>query len=146
MVRSVVEGLVPCLCRKRCIKQEFTSADSPQFSGVAEHAIGLIESTGHAARIQASVITLGRSYRRPNSCGPRRLTGRVMLIAQRLQKSQATTQQMKRDMRNHRRSSILPYLKPGYYRFRKETNRRRKRKNAFTSALRATTLEAPIAC
>ena len=41
------------LCRSRCIKQEFTTADSPQFNGVAERALGLIETTAMAGRTQA---------------------------------------------------------------------------------------------
>ena len=32
------------ICRSRCIKQEFTMADSLQFNGVAERALGLIET------------------------------------------------------------------------------------------------------
>ena len=35
------------LCRLRCIKQDFTTTDSPQFNGVAERALGLIETAGH---------------------------------------------------------------------------------------------------
>ena len=41
------------LCRSRCIKQEFTTADSPQYNGVAERALGLIEKAAMAGRIQA---------------------------------------------------------------------------------------------
>ena len=40
------------LCRYRGIKQEFTTADRPQFNGVAERALGLIETTAMACRIQ----------------------------------------------------------------------------------------------
>ena len=39
------------LCRSRGIKQEFTTADSPQFNGVAEPALGLIETAATAGRI-----------------------------------------------------------------------------------------------
>ena len=41
------------LCRSRGIKQEFTTADSPQFNGVTERALGLIETAAMADRIQA---------------------------------------------------------------------------------------------
>ena len=41
------------LCRTRGIKQEFTTADSPQFNGVAERALGLIETAAMTGRIQA---------------------------------------------------------------------------------------------
>ena len=40
------------LYRSRCIKQEFTTADSPQLNGVAERALGLIETAAMAGRIQ----------------------------------------------------------------------------------------------
>ena len=41
------------LCRSRCIKQEFTTADRPQLNGVAERVLGLIETAAMAGRIQA---------------------------------------------------------------------------------------------
>ena len=41
------------LCHKRGIKPEFTPADSPKYNGVAERALGLINDTAVAARIQA---------------------------------------------------------------------------------------------
>ena len=46
-------GAFADLCRKRGIRQEFTTADSPQFNGVAERGIPKIESVGKAAIIQA---------------------------------------------------------------------------------------------
>ena len=42
------------LCRERNIKQEFTAADSPEYNGVAERGLALIESAALASRIQAS--------------------------------------------------------------------------------------------
>ena len=47
------------LCRSRWTKQEFTTADSPQFNGVAERALGLIETTAMAGRIQARELFPG---------------------------------------------------------------------------------------
>ena len=47
------------LCRTRGIKQEFTTADSPQFNGVAERALGLIETAAMAGRIQARELYPG---------------------------------------------------------------------------------------
>ena len=47
------------LCRSRGIKQEFTTADSPQFNGVAERALGLIETATMAGRIQARELFPG---------------------------------------------------------------------------------------
>ena len=39
------------LCRERNIKQEFTTADSPEYNGVAERGLAMIESAALAARI-----------------------------------------------------------------------------------------------
>ena len=47
------------LCRSRCIKQDFTTAGSPEFNGVAERALGLIETAAMAGRIQARELFPG---------------------------------------------------------------------------------------
>ena len=47
------------LCRSRCNKQEFTTADSPQFNGVAERALDLIETAAMAGRIEARELFPG---------------------------------------------------------------------------------------
>ena len=52
-------GYFADLCRERGIRQEFTTANSPQFNGVAERGIAMIESTGKAALIQAKCMFSG---------------------------------------------------------------------------------------
>ena len=47
------------LCRERNIKQELTTADSPEYNGVAERGLATIESPALAARIQASELFPG---------------------------------------------------------------------------------------
>ena len=47
------------LCRDRGIKQEFTTADSPEMNGIAERALGMIEASAMAARLQAKEIFAG---------------------------------------------------------------------------------------
>ena len=47
------------LCRSRCIKQEFTTADSPHYNGVAERALGFIETVAMAGRTQARELFPG---------------------------------------------------------------------------------------
>lgn len=44
------------VCRGFNIKQEFTTAKSPEFKGVAERGLGVIEKAALAARIQAPII------------------------------------------------------------------------------------------
>ena len=44
------------MCSELLIKQEFTPAYSPQFNGVAERGLGMIETAAKAARIQAKVL------------------------------------------------------------------------------------------
>ena len=52
-------GQFGALCRSRCIKQEFTTADSPQLNEVAERLLGLIETATMAGRIQARELFPG---------------------------------------------------------------------------------------
>ena len=50
------EGRFADLCRTRGIKQEFTTADSPEYNGVAERALGLIDASARAAVVQAQEL------------------------------------------------------------------------------------------
>ena len=60
------------LCRERNIKQEFTTADSPEHNGVAERGLAMIESVALAARIQASELFPGFILPNKCRCGQRR--------------------------------------------------------------------------
>ena len=66
-------------CRSRCIKQEFTTADSPQFNGVAERALGLIETAAMAGRMQARELLPGAQLPAAESFWAEGRTGRAML-------------------------------------------------------------------
>ena len=50
------EGRFADLCRTRGIKQEFTTADSPEYNGVAERALGMIDAAARSAIIQAQEL------------------------------------------------------------------------------------------
>ena len=52
VVNSAGGSLDTCVDHE-VFKQEFTTADGPQFNGVAERALGLIETAAMAGRIQA---------------------------------------------------------------------------------------------
>ena len=54
-------------CREWHIRQEFTTADSPQFNGVAEWGIAMIESAGKAATIEAGLNVPGMGIPSGNS-------------------------------------------------------------------------------
>ena len=57
-------GYLADLCRERgSFRQEYTIANNPQFNGVAERRIAMIESTGKAASIQANVCSQVRTFR-----------------------------------------------------------------------------------
>ena len=60
------------LCWERNIKQELTTADSPEYNGVAERGLAMIESAVLAARIQASKLFPGFYIRKNRRCGRRR--------------------------------------------------------------------------
>lgn len=49
-------GEFASVCNELLIKQEFTPAHSPQYNGVAERGLGLIEEAAMAARVQAKVL------------------------------------------------------------------------------------------
>ena len=55
------EGKFGKLYREQKIKQEFTTADRPEYNGVAERGSAMIESAARAARIQASELFPGNS-------------------------------------------------------------------------------------
>ena len=69
------------------IRQEFATADSPQYDGVAERQIAIIEAAGLAARIQAAAKYLNKFFPRGERvCGPNKLIGLVThYIARQLQ-------------------------------------------------------------
>ena len=53
------QGDLAKLCRRHNIRQEFTTADSPKFNGVAEHHTAMVESVGMAAQVQAKSLFRG---------------------------------------------------------------------------------------
>ena len=56
-----IEGKFGKLCRERKRKQEFITADSPDYNGVAERGVAMIESAALAATTQASELFSGYS-------------------------------------------------------------------------------------
>ena len=44
------------LCREHGIREEYIPVDSPEYNGVAERAIAMVEKAAMAARIQAKVL------------------------------------------------------------------------------------------
>ena len=44
------------VCRKYCIKEDFTNAKSPTLNGVAQRALGITQNAAIAARIQAPIL------------------------------------------------------------------------------------------
>ena len=67
------ESAFRALCTTEKIMQEFRTADSPKYKGVAERQIAIIEAAGFAARIQAAAKYLNEVF--PRSCGPSKLIG-----------------------------------------------------------------------
>ena len=47
------------MCKDRNIRQEYTTADSPEFNGVAERRTAMVESAGLPAHLQAKVENPG---------------------------------------------------------------------------------------
>ena len=53
--REFFGGAFGELCRKRCIKQEFTPADSPKYNGVRQQVVRAGRSHGRAPRLRPRV-------------------------------------------------------------------------------------------
>ena len=56
-----MEGKFGKLCRERKTKQVFTTAESPEYNGIAERGLAMIEPAALAARIEASELFPGYS-------------------------------------------------------------------------------------
>ena len=69
------KGAFGVLCTTGKIKQEFTTVDSPQYNGVAERQIVIIEAAGLAARIQAAVKYPNEVFPRGESLWASKLIG-----------------------------------------------------------------------
>ena len=72
-------GTFADLCRSRGIKQQFTTADSSQFNGVAERALDWIAMAAMAGRNQGRELFPGAHLPETESLWLKRRTGRVML-------------------------------------------------------------------
>ena len=71
------KGGFGALCTREKIKQAIRTAGSPQYNGVAEREIAIIEAAGLPARIQAAAKYPTRFYRAERVCGPSKLIGLV---------------------------------------------------------------------
>ena len=126
------------LYRSRCIKQQFTTADSPQFNGVAA-MVGRIQArellpgaqspATESLWAEASHWACNALNRTATSADPANNSPYEMWYG------------------NPLPVVLLPFLKPGYCNLkRKNTRLSRKRRRVFTWALRLTAPETPYEC
>ena len=117
-----MEGLFGKLSREQKIKQEFTTADSPEYNGVAERGLDMIKSAALAARIQASELFPGYSIPEGPSlwaeatnwaCDAYNRTATVAISGNRSPHEMFYEETPQ--------SSPIPFLKPGFYKL-KRTN------------------------
>ena len=105
------------LCRERNIKQEFTTADSPEYNSVAERGLAMIESAALAARIQATELFPG--FNVPE--GPSLLSAEAMSWACDAYSRTATVANPENRSpyemfyESIPETSPIPFLKPRYY-------------------------------
>ena len=71
------KGAFGAFCTTEKIRQDFTTADSPQYNGVAKRQIAIIEAASLAARIQAGAKYPTRFFRAERVSGPSKLIGLV---------------------------------------------------------------------
>ncbi|CAM9569949.1 unnamed protein product [Ascophyllum nodosum] len=118
-----MQGKFGKLGREIKIKQELTTADSPEYNGVVERGLAMIESAALAARVQASELFPGCSI--PEGPSLRAETMNWACDAY----NQIATVANSGNRSPHEmfygetpRSSPIPFLKPGFCKF-KRTNK-----------------------
>ena len=130
------------LRRSRGITQEFTTADSPHFNGVAERALRLIETAAIAGLIQANEFFPGAEL--PSTAS---LWAEAFHWACDALNRTAMTANPERKTPHelwHGSSPpvvLLPFLKPGYCKGKREYKSQAKAQECFTLALHQTTSE-----
>ena len=118
-----MEGKFGKLWRERKIKQEFTTADSPEYNGVAERGLAMIESAALAARIQASKLFPGCSIPEGASLWAEAMNwacGAYNCIATVASSGNCSPHETFYGVTPQ--SSPIPFLKPGFCKF-KRTNK-----------------------
>ena len=116
MLRSLV-GSEMCIRDRSNIKRRFTTADSPEYNGVAERGLAIIESAALADRIQAPELFPG--FNIPE--GPS-LWAEAMSWACDAYNRTATVANPEMFYGKNPETSPIPFLKPGYYKS-KRTNK-----------------------
>ena len=101
------------LCRSRGIKQ-FTTADSPQFNGVPERALGLVETAAMTGRIHGREFFPGAQSPATESLWAEPSQWRAMLTtAQQRPLTHATSRRTRYGTVTPPPVVLLPFLKPG---------------------------------
>ena len=120
---NFMEGKFGKLCRERRIKQEFTTADNPEYDGLAEGGLVMIESAALAARVQASELFPGYSIPEGPSLCVEAMNwacdayNRTAIVANSGNRSPHEIFYGETPL-----SSPIPFLKPGFCKF-KRTNK-----------------------
>ena len=115
-------GCFADLCRERGIRQEFTTANSPQFNGVAERQIAMIESTGKAALIQAKCMFSGMGIPLSDSLWAAQAYWACNALNFTATKANPKCKSPYDMWYGRTPSSTFPFLKPGFLK-RKRTNK-----------------------
>ena len=108
------------LCRKHSIRQEFTTADSPKFNGVAERHIAMVETAGMAAQVQAK--SFFRGFKIPS--GSRLWSARNYWACYALNRTATSANVGDKSPFEMRfgtaPQSPIPFLKPGYVKTKRQ--------------------------
>ena len=127
-----MEGKFGKLCRERKIKQEFTTEDSPEYNGVAERGLAMIESAALAARIQASELFPGYSIPEGGSLWAEAMNwaydayNRIATVAS---SGNRSPHEMFYGVTSQ--SSPIPFLKPGFCKFKRANKMDHKARECF---------------
>ena len=114
------------LCRRHNIRQEFTTADSAKFNGVAERHIVRIESAGMAAQVQAKLLF--RGFKIPS--GSRLWSARNYWACYALNRTATSANVVDKSHFEMRFGTVpqspIPFLKPGYVKIKRQDKLRSK--------------------
>lgn len=72
---GVFRGDFQRVCNDFLILQEFTSSSSPEFNGVAERGLGIIDAAANAAQLEAGQSSRTFNFHQRSRCGGRGYTG-----------------------------------------------------------------------
>ena len=128
-----MEGKLGKLCRERKIKQDFTTADSREYSGVGDRGLAMIESAALATRVQVSELFSGCSIPDRPSLWAKTMNWACDAYSRAATVANSGNSSPPYEMfyGETSQSSPMPFLKPGFCKFKRTNKMDPKTKECF---------------